>query len=255
MPDVIREITELLKAVAWPFVTVLALMILRGEIRSFVAKLAETLGNAAQISIGAKGLDIKYEKKIAVINSRLSSLGAVQSQVTETVYKTDRRQRESGRPEAPLREIPKELRELATEYVNVDDADRQTRILRKNEIAVRMGDLVIRNDVSRELLAKEQDEALYVALAAAASVDPQPEDVKRLLDLASAAKRLHVRYKIVVSLGSLANKGLVRQELVSRVREALDRMSTGADASLLQIINETKSLLDVLGAGELVLAT
>lgn len=255
MPEIIREITELLKAVAWPFVAVLALWILRGEIRSFVAKLTATLGNAAQISIGAKGLDIKYEKKFEVINSRISSLGAVQSQVTETVYTTGRRQRAAEKQDVPSIRIPKELGELATEYINMNEADRWKRVLRKNELARRMGDLVIHEDVSRALLASAGDEALYVALAAAAAADPQSEDLERLLGLAGTAKKLHVRYKIVVSLGSLINKGLAQQEWEPRVREALDRMSVKADDPLLRIIKETESLLEAMVAGELVIAS
>jgi hypothetical protein len=254
VPEILREITEMLKAVAWPLVAVLALLILRGEIRSFVAKLAETLGNAAQISIGAKGLDIKYDRKIAAINSRISALGAVQSQVTETIYKTERRDRAFKKQDRATG-IPQALRELSTEYANVKDADWQTRVLRKNELALRMGDLVMREDVSRQLLAGGQDEALYVALAAAAATDPQPEDFERLLLVAGTAMKLHVRYKIVLSLGSLINKGLVRQELAPRLREALDRMAVGADASLLRIIKETETLLDAMVAGELLFAS
>lgn len=251
MLEFIREIIELLKAVAWPCTVLLVLLILRAEIRSFVAKLAETLSTAAQISIGTKGLDIKYDKKIAVINSQLSALGAVQSQVTETVYKKDRRKRGNMKANALAKGIPTGLRDLATEYTNVQETDWWARVLRKNELALQMGDFVIREDVSRNLLASEQDEALYVALAAAASVDPQPEDLERLLSLASTAKRLHVRYKIVVALGALINKGLVRKSSAPRVREALDKMSAQADPALLKITEETESLLSAMVAGEL----
>jgi hypothetical protein len=144
-----------------------------------LTKLSDSIGHAAQISIGKKGLEIKLDTKIAAVNSRIAALNAAQDQVTETIYKNKRRRE---RVQSHVKDgdgIPHALRELAVIYLAVNEPDWRTRILRKNELALQMGDLVIRENTSRELLAREKDEVIHLALAAAVAADPEQGDLKR----------------------------------------------------------------------------
>jgi hypothetical protein len=73
--------------------------------------------------------------------------------------------------------IPAALRELAEAYLAVNESDWRTRVLRKNDLALQMGDFVIREDISRDLLTQKKDEGLYIALAAAVAADPEHGDL------------------------------------------------------------------------------
>ena len=253
MSELVHELAGLLKVTAWPLVALVALFILRQQIRSFLVKLGETLGRAGQISIGAKGLEIKYDAKIAAINSRVAALGAAQTQVTESVYKSKGTRRRRGAQGQAAVAIPLDLQVLVHAYTAVDDPDWHVRVSKKNDLALQMGDLVIEQRIDRDLLASETDEGFHLALAAAAVADPEIADLDRLLLLALTAKRLHVRYKIVVALVSLINKGLVQVSRVPAVREALHRMASGADDALNQLIRDAGALLDSLLTGDLVI--
>lgn len=137
-----------------------ALAVLRSQIQAFSTKLSDLIGHAAQLSIGKKGLEIKLDNKNAAVNSRIAALNAAQDQITETIYKSERRRiRGLARPKG-LADISQDLRELAAAYLAVNEPDWRQRVLRKNELALQMGDFVIRNDVSRDPPAQEKDEAL-----------------------------------------------------------------------------------------------
>jgi hypothetical protein len=249
-----RDLAELLKAIAWPVTVLVALYVLRNQIQAFLTKLSDSISHAAQITVTRRGVEIKLDNKIAAVNSRIEALNAAQEQVTETVYKSKRRQVRGQKGMQALADIPQGLRDLAAAYMAVKENDWRQRVLRKNELALQMGDFVIREDVPRDLLAKEGDEALHLALAAAVAADPEPGDLHRVLLVAPTTVRLHVRYKLVVALTALINKGLVQQKDVSAIRGALQRMALKADERLERIIGDADSLLDVLSNGELTIS-
>jgi hypothetical protein len=255
MHDFFTDSIELLKAVAWPVTVLIALGVLRSQIQTFLTKLSDSIGHAAQISIGKKGLEIKLDNKIAAVNSRIAAVNAAQDQVTETVYKNKRRQQRGQTRAKGALKIPVGLRELADAYLAVNEPDSRTRVLRKNELALQMGDFVIREDISRDLLAREKDEALHLALAAAVAADPEHGDLERMCSVAPTTARLHVRYKFVVALISLINKGFVQEKDVPAVRDALRRLAFGADEPLQRIISDAGSLLDAVSLGELTISS
>jgi hypothetical protein len=249
MHQYFRDFIELLNVVAWPATVLIALFVLRYQIQAFLTKLTDSIAHASQIVIGKKGLEIK----LAAVNSRIVALNAAQDLVTETVYGSKRRQ--SRAPRKAATQLPQGLRDLAAAYVAVNEPDWRSRVLRKNELALQMGDLVIREDVSRDVLVQEKDEALHLALAAAAAADPQPGDLERMLRVAPTTARLHVRYKLVVALMSMINKGLVQPKDKAKVHESLQRMGGGADDSLRNIINDADMLLEVISLGELTIGS
>jgi hypothetical protein len=251
MHDFVQDTIGLLDVIAWPATVLIALAVLRNQIMTFLSKMTDAIGRAAQISIGKKGVEIKLDNKIDAVNSRISALKATQDQVKEIVYSEKRARRRRAGPGAASVSIPKDLRTLSEAYLAVDDPDWRQRVARKNELGLQMGNLVIREDVSRDQLAHSRDEGLYLALAAAVAADPEEGCLQRILQVAQAVSRLHVRYKIVLALIALINKGLVEQRDVAAVREALRKMSIRADEPLLKVIADAEKLLDAVSIGEL----
>lgn len=105
------------------------------------------------------------------------------------------------------------------------------------------GVYVVSNRVSRDELAKEQDEGLVLALASAVLLDPQPQDAELLLNAAQHIRRRHVQYRILVAFTRLYERGLVTDHQRDRLRTLLTRYSVDADAPLLKQISYTSSLI------------
>src|SRR5262249_50647192 len=113
------------------------------------------------------------------------------------------------------------------------------------------GDLVLDANVSRKLLVSTGDEGLIVAFAAAVVGEPDIHDLDLLLRTQGMAKRLHVRYRLVLALAVLINRGFVADADRERVDTALTVFDKGADAPLSKLISDTKSLLQEVAAGEI----
>ena len=54
-----HEITELIKALAWPATTLVIFLILRGELQRFTKNVADRIQSANSISIGPRGVELK----------------------------------------------------------------------------------------------------------------------------------------------------------------------------------------------------
>jgi hypothetical protein len=238
-----HDFAELAHALGWPVTVLIAIYVLRAELRGFMNKLTEQISKAASISIGTKGLDIK----LAAVNTRVTAIQATQESSAPRGRRRSRRDKE----EANDGEIPTRLSDLASEYLNLDLPDHRKRVRRKNEMAREMGDLVLEANVSRKLLVSSGDEGLIVAFAAAVVAQPEPDDVPLLLSTQDVVKRLHVRYRLVLALAVLINKGFVTDADRERVDAALTAFDKGADVPLSKLIADTKSLSQEIAAGEI----
>jgi hypothetical protein len=241
-----RDFAELARALGWPVTVLIAIFLLRAELRGFMNKLTEQISKAASISIGTKGLDIK----LAAVNTRVTAIQAVQEQAKSSATRGRKRSRRD-KEEANGGEIPTQLSDLASEYLNLDIPDHRERVRRKNEMAHEMGDLVVEANVSRRLLVTSGNEGLIVAFAAAVVAQPETDDLALLLGTQGVVKRLHVRYRLVLALAVLINKGAVADADRERVNTTLAVFDKGADAPLSKLIADTKSLLQEVAAGEI----
>ncbi len=241
-----HDFAELARALAWPLTVLIAIYVLREELRGFMNKLTEQISKAATISIGTKGLDIK----LAAVNTRVTAIQATQEQAKSSAVR-GRKGLRRDREEANGGEIPARLSDLASEYLNLDIPDHRERVRRKNEMTHEMGDLVLEANVSRKLLVSSGDEGLIVAFAAAVVAQPELDDLALLLGTRGVAKRLHVRYRLVLALAVLINKGFVADTDREPVDTTLTVFDRGADAPLSKLIADTKSLLQEVAAGEM----
>jgi hypothetical protein len=247
-------LVDLIRAIAWPATVLIALAVLRSQIQAFIIKLTDSISQAAQISVTKRGVEIKLEKKMAAVSTQITALNAVQEQVKESLYaapRTRRRRSQMAGVKADGKsEIPERLYELAKTYLSINLPDWRQRVARKNELALEMGDIIIREQVSRDRLAAATDEGLQVALASAIATDPEEGDLDRILHVVPMLSRLHVRFKFVVALISMLNKGLIRDTDFDKVHETLRGMSVSADEGLQKIISDAEGLLEAIKAGD-----
>ncbi len=246
-----RDISELIRSFAWPLTVLIVLYVLRLELRGFLTKLTDSIGEAAQISIGAKGLDLKFNKKLAAVNSRATAIQATLEQFKPSTRK-GRRNAKASNDASSAAPIPAELEELATEYLGVEIDNYKERLRYKNELAKEMGEVALAEGASRKVLAGSRNEGLILAFSSMVIAQPEPGDLGLWFTAASAAKqRLHVRYRLVVALTVLINKGFVATSDGQRALQALDTQEEGADGPLLTLISDTKSLLQEILSGEM----
>jgi len=241
----ISDLANLIHAVAWPATILIVIFLLRQELRNFIGRLTDSISQAAQISITAKGLEIKLAKQIAAVNSRVTAVQATQEQVKTAVGRKRPRKSDEGHP------IPKALNALANKYLELEIPDYRERLRQKNKMARNMGEAVVEAGVSRDSLVKSDSEGLLLAFAAAVVAQPEEQDLDRIVEAASKAKRLHVRYWLVVALSVLINTGFVDKDLSSEVERVLDELNKGADPPLAKFIQDTAKLLDSIVTGEI----
>jgi len=245
-----HDVAELIKSFAWPLTVLIALYALRLELGKFLAKLTDSIGQVAQIKVGTKGLELKFEKKLAAVNSRATAIQATLEQVKGSAAK-GRRNAKASTDEAGASPIPGELQELATEYLGVRIDDYGERLRRKNELAREMGEVALLQGASRKVLAESGNEGLLLAFSSMVIAQPEPGDLALWFTAAAAAKLRHVCYRLVVALTVLTNKGFVAKKDERRVFKALDKLEEDADDPLLKLISETRSLLQEILSGEM----
>lgn len=235
-----HEFVELVKALAWPTTLLIAVYTLRSELRLFMTRLADAVSQAAQITVGRRGLDIKLSQRIAAVNTRVTAVQAVQIQTRTSKGKKLR-----------VDNIPEELLALAAQYSTLQIDDYRARLHRKNDIAREMGEIVVKSGIDRSLLLASRDEALALAMAAATISEPTGADIDRILDASYWCKRLHVRYRMVLAISVLINEGLTPIKSHPRILQALTEIGVGADQPLIDLLKDTGALLDSIVDGEI----
>jgi hypothetical protein len=158
-------------------------------------------------------------------------------------------------PVFPADDVITELRRLGPEYLAADRIrDYPKRVAQKNQKANEMGNLLLRTGVSRDRIAYEvipgtpgqEREALIGGLAAMINAKPEPDDWNRLTSVAEGVKRLHVRYRVLQALGKLFSEQMAGKNEVRKAEEILSAYKQGADPSLLEKIENIRSLISSL---------
>jgi len=231
-------VVALVGHLAWPVTILLLLFVLRREARGVVDAVRTRIASKeSDVSIGKSGIEIKTN--IQAINARLETVETGQGQFGQLLLQ----QLEAGSSAPAEISIPAELRRMADEYLEIQAPNWNDRVRLKDEAANRLGTYVVQRRVPREALANEHNEGLVIALASAVLAAPEKDDSRRLLTAAKSVHRLHVRYRILVALSRLVERRLLDPTEIEEWRGLLDRFEHGADASLLRMIEWTRSLL------------
>lgn len=232
----IEQFVNLIAAAFWPATVLFALYHLKRPIENILESFAERIRDPrSDVAVGKEGLEIK---------SRLQSLEIDQEQTKSLTLQA------LGVPETTSEAEPKnateidpELQAAADEYMAIEHPSWSTRVRLKDSAARKLADIVITKNISRELLARQHHEGLILALAAASHALPRSGDLEHLLHVADEANRLHVKYRIVMALGRLFERGFAGQDSVENVCALLSSYKHDADKSLAERIAYTESVV------------
>jgi hypothetical protein len=100
--------------------------------------------------------------------------------------------------------------------------------------------LVITKGISRKALSEQYEEGLLLALSATIHSLPQLGDNNHILRIANKARKVHVRYRIILSLSRLIEKKLITNTDIDRIRNILALYKQTADDPLMRRIKHTE---------------
>ena len=142
------------------------------------------------------------------------------------------------------------LKTMADEYMAISIPDWAERTKAKDDKANEMGLYALSHQVSSsDLFQYIQDhppihEGLVLAMATLININPNPDDLQRLLQLGPKVSRLHVQYRVLLAIVSLQKKGYLSENNKPAVIDLVKLYRVKADASLLRQIDYTLSFLN-----------
>lgn len=233
----VEQCVNLAAALVWPVAVLVVLYYLREP----VSRLLDALSSR----IGDPGTDVSISKEGLEFRSRIESLEVDQEQTKSLTLQALGVSQEPGfrASKAQSQQLDAELLRLANEYLMIEHKDWSQRVNLKDTAALKMADIVVTKDVARELLIQQQNEGLILALAAASHTLPEPGDLELLMRVVDQVTRLHVKYRIVMAIGRLFDRGVADTSMAEPVFKMLTAFRQGADQSLLSRIAYTESII------------
>lgn len=243
--DYLESIVNTIGHVAWPVTVIGVAAVVRKELRQVIEALGTRIGDKnSSILLSKEGLEIKASVQAQA--ARLESLQAQQDQVESLAMRQlEPAARQPANSEKPAAKgIDTKLRQMADDYMEISLQDYAARVRAKSSAAREMAFYIASNNISKDELAREKHEGLLIALAASVVLSAEPGDTERLLKAGRDAKRLHVRYYVLIALTKLLERRLVALSSLSEIRSLLQAYKAGADDSLNRTISNVASLLE-----------
>lgn len=231
--------------VAWPATAVGISAIARKELRSLFSALAKRIEDKnSAVSITKDGVEIKAV--VEALEARQTSMQAEQDQVKSLAlrqFKSTRSPNSASLKQSESQSIDGHLRGMADAYMNINIPDYSERTRAKNIAAEEMAFYIVSKNISKDQLAKETHEGLLIGLAESIILSADSADAERLLSAAAGAKRLHVRYRVLIAITKLLERNLLPPTRLNQVQELLREYKIGADASLKRLISNVTALV------------
>lgn len=245
--DYLEGFVTMVGHVAWPGAALSMAVIARKELRDVFQAVARRIEDKnSEVSITKEGLAIKAV--VAAQEARIVSMQAEQDQVKSLAlrqFQSPASTKVSAvMPIAEHQGIDARLQAMADAYMAINIPDYSERTRAKNTAAQEMAFYVVSNHIDKGLLAKEKHEGLLIALAESIILSADVGDADRLLAAAHGAKRLHVRYRVLIALTKLLERNLLPLPSLGNVRALLLEYDEGADVSLKRQLSNVTSLVD-----------
>lgn len=129
--------------------------------------------------------------------------------------------------------------------------DYYQRLSLKAEMGRKMGEIIIRNRLSKEeLLSGQQAEGLSLAIAYAVQLRPEAGDWAVLQQLSGKAGQLFTRHAILIAFDTLARNSLIPKDQLEETLKTVRNFKQNADPALLEKIRETENILAMDLGGE-----
>jgi hypothetical protein len=189
---------------------------------------------------------ISQENKLK-IETNQAKISEVGDRVEVAKLATDIRNTEGVKAEDPV-EKKQELIELANSYVSKTSIqDHARRVSLKAEIGRRMGEIIVRNNLDRQELCKENPiEGMCVALAYSVQLQPTNDGVEILNRLSKTATQRYTKFSILIGYEALARNGFISKSQAKEIYNLIKEFKTDADRSLWLKIDEAVGVLQLI---------
>ncbi|SEM96176.1 hypothetical protein [Nitrosomonas marina] len=246
--DYLEAFVTLIGYIAWPATAIGIAIIARKELRSVISALAKRIEDkSSAVSITREGVEIKAV--VEAQEARIVSMQAEQDQVKSLALQHFKAAQPLGikaLKQTGLQDIDAHLREMADAYMAINLPDYSERTRAKNAAAGQMAFYIVSNRINKDQLAHENHEGLLIGLAESIILSAETGDAERLLKAAPGAKRLHVRYRVLIAITKLLESNLLPLADIGIVRALLREYEVGADSSLKRLISNVTSLVNGL---------
>lgn len=177
---------------------------------------------------------------------QLANLESKQGLITHTLYsdigeneKMKTVQQESTTPENQLAT----LNDMAVEYMKISVHDWAERTRLKDAAANTMADYALKHNIPKTAILQQyqqnKNEGVALALASLINIKPETGDIENLLTAGQGITRLHVRYRFLLAIVTLHNKGFINENERNETFSLVNSYKKNADKPLLQMIDST----------------
>lgn len=204
-------------------------------------RILETAKNAEKMAMESKQKAETARKELYVTNERIEDVKQAMD-----LTASDALQLFSASDEEKVDgEAVHSLVILADSYVEKSSVpDYGERIKIKSELKRRMGEIIVRNNLSREKLLRDHlSEGMLLAIAHSIQLRPRASDLDVLNRTAASAGQLYTKYSVLSAYDALARNGLIGEGKMNEVLLRVNSFQNGADHSLLAKIGETERIL------------
>lgn len=211
--------------------------------RRFITTIGERILEAAK---NAEASSKEAKKEIESTKIELSSTQERIEDVKLAVnLKENRSQNIEGEKTKAIISVPNILIDLASSYVEKTTIpDYAERLKMKAELGRNMGQIIVRNNLSKEQLLKDYpSEGMYLAVAYSVELKPDKEGLKILNELSSLVLQLYTKYVILIAYRTLASSGYISEIEASSVKNVAESFKRNADKPLLRNIDDTITVL------------
>lgn len=209
--------------------------------RRFITTIGDKILEAAK-----KAEKAALESKQKADNTQLE-LTSTKERIEDVKLAVDIKNIETKNVENPI-ENPKELLiNLANSYIKKTSVpDYSQRLKLKAELGRKMGEIVVRNNLSKkDLLDADQSEGMLLAISYSVQLRPDKNDLKILNQVAKLATQLYTKYSILVSYDTLSRNNYINTEDLQEVHKIIQSFLNNADPPLVRKIEDTTNILNI----------
>lgn len=207
--------------------------------RKFITSIGEKILEAA------KKAEITSNENKREIESTKLELSTTQDRIEDVKVSVNLKGEDLREVSESTEDPTKKLLELVNSFIEKTSIPDYTERLRaKAEIGRKMGQLILSYGLPKEeLLKKNKEEGMYLALAYAVDLKPYDGGVNLLNNISSLVAQLYTKYVILLAYRTLASSGFIKKQQVREIAQIIEGFRTGADKSLLRHIDDTKNVL------------
>lgn len=212
--------------------------------RRFITTIGERILEAAK---KAETISIQNKEQI---ESTKKDLSTTQERIEDVKASVGLNYQEANGEKINFEEPKKVLFNLVDNYIaKTSISDYSERLKLKAEIGRKMGQIIVRNNLSKkQLLSEHPEEGMFLALAYAIELKPDNDGLLILNEIASLATQLYTKYVILVGYRTLASGGIISSKNVKEVVEIVNKFKNGADKPLMRNIRDTLSVLSFINS-------